>query len=213
MHPIPPPPYQDPLDLAAEYAHWEREIYMGLGVPAHMLQNRCPFSLPTQEEIRARELQRNEEDARVFEALDQVGRFPPSWPEMEPVMLSRPWTITETEGITIINSRVLPLVEALRAGGDLHLSEDAEAALRLAAMDPPYHDRSGAMSAQFRLLYGGVGTSHVTTPADQHAMIITNEPKSRRWDLIKRGYEHPRSSESCIVYPTNWQRLLEDDAL
>ena len=108
----------------------ERKLYAGLGVPAELLQNRRPFSLPTREEMRAREQQRYEEDARVFEALDRAGRFPPLWPEMEPVVSpSRPWTITETEGITIINSRVLPLVEALRASGDLPLSEDAEAAL------------------------------------------------------------------------------------
>ena len=192
----------------------ERKLYAGLGVPAELLQNRRPFSLPTREEMRAREQQRYEEDARVFEALDRAGRFPPLWPEMEPVVSpSRPWTITETEGITIINSRVLPLVEALRASGDLPLSEDAEAALRLAAMDPPYQDRSGAMSAHFSLLFGAVGISYVTTPAYPHPRINTKEPKSRRWDLIKRGYEHPHSSESCIVYPTNWERLLEEDAL
>mgnify|MGYP000264005198 CR=1 FL=1 len=94
-----------------------------------------------------------------------------------------------------------------------NIRNDAEAALRLAAMDPPYQDRSGAMSAHFSLLFGAVGISYVTTPAYPHPRINTKVPKSRRWDLIKRGYEHPHSSESCIVYPTNWERLLEEDAL
>lgn len=105
MHPIPPPPYRDPLDLAAEYTHWRREIYAGLGIPADMLQNRCPFPLLTQEEMRAREQQRYEEDERVFALLDRIVLYGWHPPEMAPQ--SRPWTITETEGITTYWQRLL----------------------------------------------------------------------------------------------------------